>query len=346
MSATETAQAHRHDSDVVIIGGGPAGCSTGIFCAREGLDTVIFDRGTSSIQRCAHLENYLGFPAGIDIETFYELIHGHAETAGCEIVPDLVESVERADDSDGFVIELQEGNPITARRVVAATRYDAEYMCGFDDDAMFETYEHDGEDHERFDRSYPDDDGTTTVESLYVASPSEETDTQAIMAAGRGARVAHRVIADARMDDGWWEKAAEGVDWVRREANLTDKWADRERLIEWFDDYYGEDAPVGPESDRFQRVRETYIDARLSVYLSDDEIDARAERAHETLAGRLKPSALTAAFEDDTARDSDEADAERAIDELGSKTVLDALDDETIEAYVTEHGLVDVKGHR
>lgn len=47
--------------DVVIVGGGPAGCSAGVFCAREGLDTVIFDRGRSSLQRCAHLENYLGF---------------------------------------------------------------------------------------------------------------------------------------------------------------------------------------------------------------------------------------------------------------------------------------------
>ena len=55
--------------DVVIVGGGPAGCSAGVFCAREGLDTVMFDRGRSSIQRCAHLENFLGFPKGIDIDT-------------------------------------------------------------------------------------------------------------------------------------------------------------------------------------------------------------------------------------------------------------------------------------
>lgn len=27
------------DHDVIVIGGGPAGCSAGAFCAREGLDT-------------------------------------------------------------------------------------------------------------------------------------------------------------------------------------------------------------------------------------------------------------------------------------------------------------------
>lgn len=345
MTAADPGQTLEHDHDVVIAGGGPAGCSAGVFCAREGLDTVVFDRGRSSIQCCAHLENYLGFPAGVDIETFYELIHDHAETAGCEIVPDLVESVERTDDGDGFVVEPQEGDPVTARRVVAATRYDAEYMRGLDD-AMLETYEHDGEKHERFDRSYLDGDGTTAVEGLYVASPSEEADTQAIMAAGRGARVAHRVIADARMDDGWWAEAAEGVDWVRRKANLNGEWADRNRWVEWFDDHYGEDAPVAPESDRFQRARETYIDAELSMYLSDDEIDEYAKRAHETLAEQLNPSAVTATSENAAGSESDGVNAESAVDTLGSNALLDAVDDEAIAAYVTDHGLVEAEGPR
>ena len=106
MAATNERTAPDHD--VVIVGGGPAGCSAGVFCARDGLDTVIFDRGRSSIQRCAHLENYLGFPAGIDIETFYELMHDHVETAGCELIPDLVGSVERTDDGDGFIVEPQD----------------------------------------------------------------------------------------------------------------------------------------------------------------------------------------------------------------------------------------------
>jgi len=346
MADTDPKATDKPVHDVVIVGGGPAGCSTGVFTARAGLETVVFDRGRSSIQRCAHLENYLGFPAGIDVETFYELIGDHAQTAGCEIVPDLVESVERADDGHGFVVEPQEGDPVTARRIVAATRYDGEYMRGLDDAAMFETYEHGGEEHERFDRSYPDDDGTTPVEGLYVASPSEEADTQAIMAAGRGARVAHRVIADARMDDGWWAEAAEGVDWVRREANLADEWADRDRWVEWFDEHHGEDAPVPPESDRFQRVRETYIDGGRSKYLSDDEIDGRAEQAHETLAGYLNPSAASAAPGDDAERESNGVDADRAVDELGSDALLDAVDDEAIEAYVTERGLAEAGRNR
>jgi hypothetical protein len=283
MTNTETEPPHDCDHDVVVVGGGPAGCSAGVFTARYGLDTVVFDRGRSSIQRCAHLENYLGFPAGIDIETLYELMHDHVEEAGCEIVPDLVESVERADDGDGFIVEPQEGDSVTARRVVAATRYDGEYMRGLDDDeAMFETVDHDGETTEQFAEGYADHDGSTPVEGLYVATPSAE-DEQAIVAAGRGARVGRRVVADARRDDGWWDAVVGRVDWMRREAELDDEWADRDRWVEWFDDYYGDDAPADPGEERFERVREAAIDHSFESYLSQDEIAEREARWQERL---------------------------------------------------------------
>ncbi|QLH77222.1 NAD(P)/FAD-dependent oxidoreductase [Halosimplex rubrum] len=316
MTETEPEPTREHDHDVVVVGGGPAGCSAGVFCAREGLDTVVYDRGRSSLQRCAYLENYLGFPEGIDIETLYDLMHDHAERAGCTIVPDLVESVDRTDDGDGFRVTPQEGEPVTARRVVAATRYDGEYMRGLDDDAaMFETHDHGDEEHEHFDKAYADHDGTTPVERLYVATPSEEDD-QAIIAAGRGARVAHRVIADARIDDGWWEAVADGVDWVRREAELDDEWADRDQWVEWFDDHYAEEAPVDPDADRFRRVREASIDDSLSSYVSDGEIDTRTATGQETLAGHLDAERVATAVDDETLLDhvADESIRERARD--------------------------------
>lgn len=305
-----------YDHGVVVVGGGPAGCAAGVFAARYGLETVIFDRGRSSIQRCAVLENYLGFPAGIDIETLYGLCHDHAERAGCQIVPDNVTALTRADDGAGFRVERQDGDPVRARRVVAATRYGGEYMRGLGDDAaMFETREHDGETVESFDRSYPNHDGTTPVPDLYVASPSEESQ-QAIVAAGRGARVAQEVVMDSRLDDGWWERAVPNVDWVRREAELDDEWRDRERWVEWFDDRNAGAAPVDPDSDRFERVRERVVDAREECYIEPEEIDARADGAHETLATHLDAEAIVAGCD------------ERAL--------LAAMDDDAIEAYAGE----------
>ncbi|KOX96579.1 MULTISPECIES: NAD(P)/FAD-dependent oxidoreductase [Halorubrum] len=331
MSTTDPEPTRDCDRDVAVVGGGPAGCSAAVFCAREGLDTVVFDRGRSSLKRCAHLENYLGFPAGIDVETLYGLIHAHAETAGAAIVPDLVESVDRADDGEGFVVTPQEGDHVSARRVIAATRYDGSYLRGLGDDAaMFDTYEHDGEEHDWFDREYAAHDGTTPVDGLYVASPSDEADTQAIMAAGRGARVAHRVIADARIDAGWWEAVADGTDWVRREAELDAEWSDRDRWTEWFDDHYGEDAPVDTDSERYRRVRAAAIDDSLSSYVEPDEIEERATAGQVALASHL-----------DADRVAEAADAEALVDGLDAEALLDALDDETLLDAVDDDSVRD-----
>lgn len=301
------------DYDVAVVGGGPAGSSVGIFCAREGLETVVFDRGRSSLKRCAHLGNYPGFPAGIDVETLYDMFHDQAERVGCAIRPDPVDSLTRRNSQTGFVVELGDGAPVTARRVVAATRYDGSYMRGLgDDEAMFEN----GETTESFDRSYPNHDGTTPIPDLYVASPAAEAQ-QAITAAGRGARVAREVITDARVDDGWWAAAAEGVDWLRREAELDGEWADRAAWVEWFDEYYGEDAPVEVGSDRYERVRAARIDGRLSSYIDQDEEERRATTAHERLAGHLDPEAVVAGCD--------------------TGALLDSMGDDRIAAYLNGH---------
>jgi thioredoxin reductase len=314
MTSTELEPTHEYDHDVVVIGGGPAGCSAGVFTARYGLDTLVFDRGRSSIQRCAHLENYLGFPAGIDVETLYALIHDHAEETGCEIVPDLVESVDRDDDvrrtasaeptgasssgdGDGFVVELQEGGAVTARRVVAATRYDGEYMRGLDDEsAMFEEYEHDGETHETFDSEYADHDGTTPVEGLYVASPSTEADRQAIMAAGRGARVGLRVVEDVRDERGYPESVVDHYDWMRKESTLDGEWGDRDRWREWFDEQSPDDHDL--DENRRVELRERDIDRSFETYLSDDEIEQRGLRGQKRLLDHVDDDLILAAARD------------------------------------------------
>lgn len=267
------------DVDVGIVGGGPAGCSAGVFTARYGLNTFIFDRGRSSLRRCAHLENYLGFPAGIDIDTFYRMMHDHAEETGCEVIMDRVETVRR--DDGGFHIGPQKGKSISVDYVVAATRHGGEYLRPFDDGTMFETHEHDGETHEHFDRSYADMDGRTPVENLYVASPSEEADRQALIAAGQGARVGITLIKDIREKQGYPAIVADHYDWMRRETELDDEWSTRERWREWFADY----VPDDHDSDRKRRIalRETEIDRRFEEYFSTEAIDQRTERGHDRL---------------------------------------------------------------
>lgn len=294
------------DHDVVIVGGGPAGCSAGVFAARYDLDTVIFDRGRSSIQQCAYLENYLGFPGGLDIEMLYGLMHDHAEEAGCEIVPDLVESVERADDSECLIVSTQEGKQVTARRVVAATRYDGEYLRGLDDEEeMFETHDHGGEEHEHFDRSYAEDDGTTPIAGLYVASPTEKADHQAIMAAGRGAQVGITLVEEVRQERGYPDSIASHYDWARQETELTDEWRDRDRWREFFHDRVSGDHDL--DEAKLIELREREIDRRFETYLSADEIERRVEHGHRRLLKHIDDDLILEAARDiDAKRQSPE----------------------------------------
>lgn len=321
--------------DVVVVGGGPAGTATGVFCAREGLDTLVFDRGRSSLKRCAFLENYPGFPAGIDIETLYDLFHEQLTEAGCELVPDLVASVERTE--TGFRVETDEGRTVATERVVAAAKYDADYLRPLGtSDAMFETHDHDGETVETFDRDYPADDGSTPIEGLYVAGPLAGVPDQAIVAAGHGATVGRRLIADTRREDGYWDAVADRTDWVRRDAELDAEWQDRDRWHEWFESQIPAD--LDRDAEPIERVRTEVVEATLDTYIDAEEIERRRERGHRHLAAQLDEEAVLAG-QDDAARlaaldSDDDAVAAALVDSVDSAAVLDALDDEAIRAYL------------
>ncbi|WP_135301900.1 NAD(P)/FAD-dependent oxidoreductase [Haloarcula amylovorans] len=313
MTETDGTDAAARHYDVVVVGGGPAGCSAGVFTARYGLDTVVFDRGNSSLARCAYLQNYLGFPGGIDIETFLELARDHADAAGCEVVGDMVESVEReGEGEDSFRIETQDGDSVTADRVIAATRYGGEYLRPLDGDEMFETHEHDGEEHEHFDPEYADDDGRTPVDGLYVASPSGPRDVQAIVAAGQGAHVARTLLAEWRRADGLPEGVlANHYDWLRPDSEFEGAWGERARWREWFDEH-ADDADVDDE--RLSTLRERAVDRAFETHRSDKEIQRLTEEGHRRLAEHLDPGSL--------------------VEAVGSDAVLDAIDDDRISDYL------------
>ena len=291
------------DRDVVVVGGGPAGCSASVFTARYGLDTLVFDRGNASLPRCAHLQNYLGFPGGVDVDTFYELMHAHASEAGCEVVSELVESVSRDADGAGFAVETQDGTRVTASRVVAATRYGGEYLRPLDGEAMFETVEYGDDVRERFAPDYADEDGRTPVDGLYVAAPAGDANAQAMLSAGRGARVARALLADYRRGLGYPDELADHWDWLRREAELDDEWGDRDRWREWFDRRVPDDHDE--DEARLETLRERDVDRRLETYLAPGEVDRRADRGRR-----------------------------RLVQSLGVDRVLDAIPDERIREYL------------
>ena len=65
---------------VVIIGGGPAGLTAGLYCARSRLNTLLIEKGIigGQITNAERVENYPGFPKGISGIELGQLIHEQA----------------------------------------------------------------------------------------------------------------------------------------------------------------------------------------------------------------------------------------------------------------------------
>jgi thioredoxin reductase (NADPH) len=74
--------------EVIIIGGGPAGLTAGLYSARAGLKTVLLERGMvgGQIVNATRIENYPGFPEGISGFDLISLINQQATKYGLEIL--------------------------------------------------------------------------------------------------------------------------------------------------------------------------------------------------------------------------------------------------------------------
>ncbi len=106
--------------DVVIVGGGPAGLTAGIYAGRSGLKTVIVEKGLpgGQIAQTDEVENYPGFPEGISGPELANRMAEQAKKFGAEIVMDEVTGLEVQD--DGFLVKGFEKN-YKAKSVIIAT---------------------------------------------------------------------------------------------------------------------------------------------------------------------------------------------------------------------------------
>lgn len=277
--------------DVAVVGGGPAGASAAVFTARADLETVVFDRGKAALARAAYLENYLGFPGGIDIGTFDDLLADHLEAVGADRNEETVVAVEPtgadlADDEPRFRVETGDGRVVGADDVIAAAWYDGEYLRPTLGDGAFEEHEHHGELEERFDPEMPDDAGRTDVDGCYVAAPAGSRNAQAVVSAGQGAHVARSLIQDRQRAEGYPEGLlSRRYDWLRPEREFAGEWGERDRWREWFENELPEDH--GLDDEELAELRERYIDRAWATRLSDAEIEERRRRGHRRLLEHL-----------------------------------------------------------
>src|SRR5258707_9899756 len=74
--------------DLVVVGGGPTGLTAAIYAAREGLDTLVVERGglggQAGVTEC--LDNFPGFPEGVSGAEFAERVVAQARRFGVELL--------------------------------------------------------------------------------------------------------------------------------------------------------------------------------------------------------------------------------------------------------------------
>ncbi len=80
---------------VAIIGGGPAGLTAGLYCARSRFHSLLIEKGImgGQITNAERVENYPGFPKGISGIELGQLIHEQATSFGLETLPAEVTKV-------------------------------------------------------------------------------------------------------------------------------------------------------------------------------------------------------------------------------------------------------------
>lgn len=115
-------QASRRYYDLVIIGGGPAGLTAGIYAAREGINTLIIERsglgGQAGITQ--EIENYPGFPESISGADLADRLRRQAERFEVEILA-AQEVTSLAQDGNALAVRVQSGEEYCASAVILAT---------------------------------------------------------------------------------------------------------------------------------------------------------------------------------------------------------------------------------
>jgi thioredoxin reductase (NADPH) len=114
--------AKRSFYDLIVVGGGPAGLTTAIYGAREGLDILVIEKRVPGGQAGStqRMDNYPGFDEGISGIEFARRLTNQARNFGVEI---LQATSVRCISRDGRYrcVETSNGIDYTARAVLIAT---------------------------------------------------------------------------------------------------------------------------------------------------------------------------------------------------------------------------------
>ncbi len=112
-----------YDYDIIIIGGGPAGYTAGLYAARAGLKTLLVEGAAtvSQITITDLIENYPGIPDGINGFDLMQLFKNQALKFGLEVITKDVSAIKKSA-TDSIIWNATAGDKtLRVLSVIAAT---------------------------------------------------------------------------------------------------------------------------------------------------------------------------------------------------------------------------------
>ena len=105
---------------IVIIGGGPAGLTAGLYCARSKFNGLLIEQGIigGQITNAERVENYPGFPKGISGIELGQLIHEQAISYGLETL--LAEVTKVVPVQKHNLVSTSEGDFVAESVIIAS----------------------------------------------------------------------------------------------------------------------------------------------------------------------------------------------------------------------------------
>lgn len=108
--------------EVIIIGSGPAGYTAGIYAARAGLNPLLIASSVEAggeLMKTTEVENYPGFPSGLQGPELMDAFRAQAERFGTEVLLDDVIEVDLAGTTK--IVKTGGGQTFEAKTVILAT---------------------------------------------------------------------------------------------------------------------------------------------------------------------------------------------------------------------------------
>ena len=104
--------------DCIIVGGGPAGLTAGLYCARAKMNTLLLEKGTlgGQIAMTDLVENYPGFPEGISGKELTRLFKEQAERFGLQILRKEAVKIERVNKE--IFVHLRSGELLRSKTLI------------------------------------------------------------------------------------------------------------------------------------------------------------------------------------------------------------------------------------